>query len=568
MDVQDKSWTPKYASRSHALRGNAFRDALRPAPQSGANMHSHAERGNEDMSLKKILLLLGTKRLVLWLPIIIFSIGCGLELLMIYFLNNGKLVYTFDDAYIHLAVAENIVKGHYGVNLNEFSASSSSIIWPFLLAPFTLLSIGDYMPLIINFLAATATLFLLSQILLFAFSPSDTKQSLVICLLVILLIPASNLMGLVFTGMEHSLQVFLAILLVFGLLTEFKTKTVPWWLLVAIICGPLVRYENLALGLPALIYLLFRGHYRAFSLTALILTASLASFSLFLYSLDFGFFPSSVIIKSGVVRSSGSTILRNLFHNLKMVDAALLYVGLFMLSWVLFSSSKERILAAWAAFALSIHLLVGRFDWYGRYDTYIWITVWLTLIYLYRDNLSRILKKESFYKIALFIILFLGTINISNVYLLFTTPLASNNIYEQQYQMHRFVSEYYQAPVAVNDLGWVSYRNDHYVLDFVGIGSKEALELRRTRDDAEWMDRLAKEHDVKLVMIYDWFPIYIPKNWILIGKLHLGKKKITAAGSVVTFYALEAETLSRTKRLLLEFRETLPKGVRLVVEKE
>jgi len=34
--------------RSHALRGNAFRDALRPAPQSGANRHSHAERGNEE----------------------------------------------------------------------------------------------------------------------------------------------------------------------------------------------------------------------------------------------------------------------------------------------------------------------------------------------------------------------------------------------------------------------------------------------------------------------------------------------------------------------------------------
>jgi len=30
------------------LRGNALLDAPRPAPQSGANRHSHAERGNED----------------------------------------------------------------------------------------------------------------------------------------------------------------------------------------------------------------------------------------------------------------------------------------------------------------------------------------------------------------------------------------------------------------------------------------------------------------------------------------------------------------------------------------
>ena len=30
--------------------------------------------------------------------------------------TGGKIVYTFDDAYIHLALAENIARGHYGVN--------------------------------------------------------------------------------------------------------------------------------------------------------------------------------------------------------------------------------------------------------------------------------------------------------------------------------------------------------------------------------------------------------------------------------------------------------------------
>jgi len=37
----------RYLPRSHALRGNAYWDAPRPAPQSGANIHSHAERGSE-----------------------------------------------------------------------------------------------------------------------------------------------------------------------------------------------------------------------------------------------------------------------------------------------------------------------------------------------------------------------------------------------------------------------------------------------------------------------------------------------------------------------------------------
>lgn len=37
-----------------------------------------------------------------------------------------------------------------------------------------------------------------------------------------------------------------------------------------------------------------------------------------------------------------------------------------------------------------------------------------------------------------------------------TNPIASRNIYEQQYQMHRFVVDYYRDAVAVNDLGFVA----------------------------------------------------------------------------------------------------------------
>jgi hypothetical protein len=48
------------------------------------------------------------------------------------------------------------------------------------------------------------------------------------------------------------------------------------------------------------------------------------------------------------------------------------------------------------------------------------------------------------------------------------TPLAGRGVYEQQYQMHRFAVEFYKRPVAVNDLGWVSYRNPNYVFGPLG----------------------------------------------------------------------------------------------------
>ena len=39
--------------------------------------------------------------------------------------------------------------------------------------------------------------------------------------------------------------------------------------------------------------------------------------------------------------------------------------------------------------------------------------------------------------------------------------------------MRRFVLEHVKAPVAVNDVGLVAYRNPYMVLDLIGLGSEE-----------------------------------------------------------------------------------------------
>jgi len=54
---------------------------------------------------------------------------CLLGLIAILVLNKGTFTYTLDDPYIHLAVAEQIASGHYGINSTEFSAPCSSAIW-------------------------------------------------------------------------------------------------------------------------------------------------------------------------------------------------------------------------------------------------------------------------------------------------------------------------------------------------------------------------------------------------------------------------------------------------------
>ena len=87
-----------------------------------------------------------------------------IEFVSIMMLNSGLLVYTLDDPYIHLALAENIKQGHYGINISEFSAPSSSPLWPFILAPF---SSYPYSAFYINAVSAIASVIVLVKILNF-----------------------------------------------------------------------------------------------------------------------------------------------------------------------------------------------------------------------------------------------------------------------------------------------------------------------------------------------------------------------------------------------------------------
>ena len=63
--------------------------------------------------------------------------------------NGGRLTYTLDDPYIHLALSEGIAEGHYGIHPAEPSAPSSSIVWPFLLAPGARLPLHELLPLLL-----------------------------------------------------------------------------------------------------------------------------------------------------------------------------------------------------------------------------------------------------------------------------------------------------------------------------------------------------------------------------------------------------------------------------------
>jgi len=140
-----------------------------------------------------------------------------------------------------------------------------------------------------------------------------------------------------------------------------------------------------------------------------------------------------------------------------------------------------------------------------------------------------------------------------------TTPHASNNIYEQHYQLRKFVAEFYKKPVAVNDVGYISYNNDTYIFDLWGLTSSEVRKTRKQNtQDGEWMQKLSQQHSAELAIIYDaWFP-HRPLGWKKIAEMTLTRTPITAGSPIVSFYAMNTETYRTTLPQLIEFEKTLP----------
>lgn len=206
--------------------------------------------------------------------------------------------YTLDDPYIHMALAENIARGHFGVNLGEASNPSSSILWPWLLAAFDKVGVILWAPLLINIACFVATVRVMLAFCLKRLAP-DGEGALNVLILLGLALLAFNVFGVIFTGMEHSLHVLLSVVVV----TRAIDGRHDWLALVAMALSPLVRFEGaivLAFGAGAAI----ADRRYAFVAAAIAAAAvPIALYGWWLSSIGLPVLPSSVLSKSAA--SSG-----------------------------------------------------------------------------------------------------------------------------------------------------------------------------------------------------------------------------------------------------------------------
>jgi hypothetical protein len=132
--------------------------------------------------------------------------------------------------------------------------------------------------------------------------------------------------------------------------------------------------------------------------------------------------------------------------------------------------------------------------------------------------------------------------------------------------MHRFVDDFYRAPVAVNDLGLISYHSPNFILDLGGLSSEKARILLSRNSTADDYQALVSSSGVHLVIIYDeWFNRKIPASWEKVASMDLSRNRITPAEAEVQFYATDAFTANKLLPELQSFSISLPPGVKLKI---
>jgi hypothetical protein len=491
--------------------------------------------------------------------------------------TGGVFTYTLDDPYIHLALAENIAHGHYGINPGEAASPSSSIVWPFLLAPFARMAWAQYLPLALNGLFCGMTAWLIGRMVdgwdwLRRGSASATLDAgwggwvwRFISAAALMLV--ANLAGLTFVGMEHGLQVLAAVACAAGLAEAFAGRRIPAWCLVAAALGTVVRYEDFALVAAVAMALLGQGRRGTALRVAGASLVGPVAFSGFLLSRGLPALPTSVLVKSQAYAIAGGgmlTSMRQMYWgdpNGTLREPAWwgqLAVAVVLL--VLAAREKNRarrFVLGGALLAAMLQLAIGRVNWFHRYEVYAMALTALVASTALVEN-TRIWRSA--------VVAGLLALGIPYEQALRDTPAAASNIYQQQYQMHRFVAEFYPRPVAVNDLGWVSYRRPAgvYVLDLWGLASPEAS--RQRMKDAGWLEDITSAHHAGLAMIYPaWYQEGAPDEWDALATMCIAGPRISVGRRCVAFYRTEVGDKSFLEKQIAAFAKTLPAGVTMTL---
>ena len=521
----------------------------------------------------------------LFASLIIFGVVISVLFILSIAKNQGHLVYALDDPYIHMSIAKNFVQhGVWGITQYGFTSSTSSLLWTLLISlSYYIFGVNEITPFILNIIFAVMTIFLIYCI--FRKLKVSPIYTFLVLMAVIFFTPIPTL---IFTGMEHTMQIFLIILFAYisaQILSNDREDLYKYLLLVAVLVT-MARYESLFLILTVSILFLLKKKYIC---SCLLLMVSLIPVGIYgIISMDNGWFflPNSLVLKSFYLVNNGSqssiSTIFNFFHYFigqfmlnKSVSVLLLLSSLFFIFKLKnrkFWDLNSILLVIFISTA-SLHMLFAKMGFFYRYESYlVALGIFVISLELYKFlpenglfyNLDKI--KILRYLLSLFIMcLVVFTLTDRGYSSLTETSPATNNIYEQQYQMSLFVNQFYSGDgVALNDIGLVNYAASINCLDLYGLGSLQVAKVKKDGyyDSAE-ISKLVDEDNIKVVIIYDsWFKGGIPSNWVKVGQWKI-KNNVVCGDDMVSFYAVDPKDKDSLIKNLKTFSSQLPKDVKI-----
>ena len=501
--------------------------------------------------------------------------------------NDGHLVYALDDPYIHMAIAKSLaLDGVWGVSRYFFSSSSSSPLWTLLLAgSYYLFGVNEIAPLLWNMIFAVACIFFI-----FYFLNRHISKWWLVLPILSLFIFVTPLPAMIFCGQEHLLHALLTMTFVVSAASILSDDNIahqkmPLGKFIKILALAFlvstVRYEGAFLVF--IVALLFALRRRITKAILLVVAGALPISIMGLISMAHGwlFLPNSVLLKgrmpdffslSGLVK----LIIRPL--NLLVGQPALLIAVLAALGYYLIRHIRSKnpwgemtIMAIIFLSVTWLHLSFAQVGWFFRYEAYL---LALALLFLPLAWANHFIKDAPLSGIRLgptgvIVVAVMGAVVLApfiarGAISLGNIPRACSNIYNQQYQMGRFLARYYAGEaVVLNDIGATDFLVDIKPVDAWGLANMAiARAIKNHQDVRSVLEYEAQANNAILAIIYDNFSGAddrggVPESWVKIGEWKT-LNNLVCYSDVVSFYAIEPETAPQLKVELAEFSKSLP----------
>ncbi len=488
---------------------------------------------------------------------------------------GGHFGYPMDDTYIHMAMARAFSShGTWGLTRYAFSSTSSSLLFTALLSGIYLVTgTHELAPFLVNALLGFVLLPVMDGML-----RSARIDALARAGYLTLMVFGMPLAPEIIAGMEHVLHTLITLVFVFYAVRLLLNETVsPQLIYLVPVLGALIvlaRYEALALVAVTAILFFLRGR-RWFAIA--LFAASVVPVAVFgVYSVRQGWFPvpNSIIAKASRPEKSQVPYPVHWVEQLVATPAVLfLFLAgaiLLVVCWRRrgFWNFESVSLALFLATTL-LHMQFARVGWFYRYEAYlVAFGIYACALGLKSlDSLADWAIHPSRRQLAYgtFTLLAAGCFESRAVGALWLTPWAARNIYEQQYQMGRFLRQSYAGrSVLLNDIGAAAYLSDARIVDLYGLATIAVARAKvHHAFTREFRRSLARETDSKIAILFP--EMYrnvggLPPEWIRVGTWQIAQNQI-CWGDTIAFYAVDPAYKEQLIADLRRFSPQLPRDV-------